>query len=55
MKHLIDLAIVFAVAALGGITAALVIGIFIMLAAWILTIVFGIQGAIAANKGQAYR
>ena len=48
----IFLAIVYVV---GVITAALVIGIFILLAAWLLAIVFGIQGAIAANRGELYR
>jgi hypothetical protein len=48
----IFLAIVYVV---GVITAVFVIGIFILLAGWILAIVFGIQGAIAANRGELYR
>lgn len=48
----IFLAIVYVV---GIITTFIVIGVFILLAAWILAIVFGIQGAIAASKGQPYR
>lgn len=39
----------------GSITSFLVFPIVLIFAGWILTIVFGIQGGIAANKGQAYR
>ncbi len=39
----------------GSILIFVIIGFFILLAAWILAIVFGIQGAIRANKGEAYR
>ncbi len=39
----------------GSITTVIFIGFLILFAAWILTIIFGIQGGIAANKGQAYR
>lgn len=38
----------------GSITTLLIIGIFILLAAWILSIVFGIIAALAANKGEYY-
>ncbi len=48
----ISLAIAYVV---GIITAFLVIGFFILLAAWILAIVFGIQGAIVASRGEPYR
>jgi len=33
----------------------IVIGAFLMLIVWVLAIVFGIMGALAANKGQPYR
>ena len=39
----------------GSILIIAIVGIFIILAAWILAIIFGIQGAIRANKGEAYR
>ena len=39
----------------GVVTACFVIGYLIILAAWVLTIVFCIMGAVAANKGEAYR
>ena len=48
----ISLAIAYVV---GIITTPIVIGFFILLAAWILAIVFGIQGAIVASKGEPYR
>jgi uncharacterized protein len=41
--------------AIGGITSFLGIGVLIALAAWILTIVFGIQAAVAANQGRFYK
>ncbi|WP_416396017.1 MULTISPECIES: DUF4870 domain-containing protein [unclassified Curtobacterium] len=48
----ITMAIAYAV---GSITSFLGIGVLIILAAWVLSIVFGIQAAIAANRGQFYR
>jgi uncharacterized Tic20 family protein len=39
----------------GGATICLGIGAIIMLAAWVCTIIFGIMGALEANKGVAYR
>ncbi len=39
----------------GIITIPIVIGIFILIAAWILAIVFGIQGAIVTSRGEPYR
>ncbi len=39
----------------GGIFSFLIFPIVLIFAAWILTLVFGISGGIAANKGQAYR
>ena len=48
----IFLAIVYVV---GIITSVFVIGIFILLAGWILAIVFRIQGAMTANRGEPYR
>ncbi|WP_242607804.1 DUF4870 domain-containing protein [Xylanimonas ulmi] len=39
----------------GLITLVLLVGAVIMLAAWVLSIVFGILGAIAASRGDLYR
>ena len=39
---------------IGGATSCLFIGLLILVI-WVLSIVFGIMGAIAANKGEAYR
>jgi uncharacterized Tic20 family protein len=39
----------------GAITSWLGIGVLIALAAWALTIIFGIMAAVAANRGQFYR
>jgi uncharacterized Tic20 family protein len=41
--------------ALGGFTSCFLVGIFIIIAAWIMGIIFGIMGSIAASKGQNYR
>jgi len=38
----------------GGILTLILVGFLVMLAAYILTIVFGIMAALAANKGQYY-
>lgn len=38
----------------GAITFILIIGWFILLAVWVLTIVFGIIAAVAANQGRYY-
>ncbi len=38
----------------GSILIIVVVGLLILLAAWILAIIFGIMAAIAANKGQMY-
>lgn len=55
-KEALNFQIFLAIAyVVGIITAFIVIGVFILLAAWILAIVFGIQGAIAASKGEPYR
>jgi len=40
--------------AVGTVTAILIIGLFIVFAAWVLSIVFGIFAALAANKGERY-
>jgi len=40
---------------IGGITACVFVGFFIILIAWVCALVFGIMGAIAANRGEAYR
>ena len=39
----------------GSVTSLIGIGLLILLAAWVLSIVFGIMAAIAANNGQAYQ
>jgi uncharacterized Tic20 family protein len=55
-KEALNFQIFLAIAYLVGVvTAFLVIGFFILLAAWILSIVFGIQGAIVAGRGEPYR
>jgi uncharacterized protein len=39
---------------IGAVTVVLLIGIFILLAVWVLTLVFGILAAVAANQGRYY-
>jgi uncharacterized protein len=39
----------------GVVTACFIVGWFIFMAAWIAGIIFGIMGAMAANRGEAYR
>ena len=39
----------------GGVLCLVFIGIFVLLAAWVLNIVFGILAAMAANRGEFYR
>jgi uncharacterized protein len=39
----------------GWILTLVVIGVFVLLAAWVLNIVFSILAAVAANKGQVYK
>jgi len=54
-KEALNFAITMAIAyVVGAILTLIIIGAFIMLAAGILTLVFGIMAAIAANKGQPY-
>jgi uncharacterized Tic20 family protein len=48
----ITLAIAYVV---GGITAILIVGLFILLAAAICSVVFAIMAAIASNRGELYR
>lgn len=38
----------------GGILSIVLVGLLVMLAAWILSIVFGIMAALTANKGEWY-
>lgn len=40
---------------IGAILSVIIIGLLIMLAAWVLSLIFCIQGAIKANKGINYR
>jgi len=55
-KEALNFSILIAIAyVVGWITSFLFIGFFILLAAWILTLVFCIQAAIKANKGESYR
>ena len=39
----------------GGITTVILVGFVILLAAWVMALVFGIQGAIVASRGEHYR
>jgi len=39
---------------IGWITSFIIIGLFILAAAWIVNIVFSIMGALAANRGEPY-
>lgn len=39
---------------IGVITTFILIGVIILLAVWVVTIIFSIMAAIAANKGEAY-
>ena len=39
----------------GGVLCLVFIGVFVLLAAWVLNIVFGILAAMAANRGEFYR
>ena len=39
---------------IGAVTILLLIGFFILLAVWVLTLVFGILAAVAANQGRYY-
>lgn len=39
----------------GAILTVILIGALLMLAAWVCAVIFGIMGAMAANKGTAYR
>ena len=55
-KEALNFQITLAIAYLVGvITIPILIGLVILLAAWVLTIVFGIQGAIVAGRGVPYR
>ena len=38
----------------GGILTVIVVGFLVLLAAWVLTIVFGVMAALAANRGEYY-
>ena len=40
---------------IGTILSVILIGALVIFAAWILSIIFGIQGAMKANKGESYR
>lgn len=55
-KEALNWSILMTIAAfVGGLTVLLVIGVFILIAVAIATIVFGIIAAMAANKGTLYR
>ena len=38
----------------GTVTSLILIGVFVLLAAWVVSIIFSIMAAIAANQGQSY-
>lgn len=38
----------------GSITSIFIVGLLVLLAAWVLSIVFGIMAALAANRGEMY-
>jgi len=40
--------------AVGTVTSLILIGLFVLLAAWVLSVIFGIIAAMAANKGEYY-
>ncbi len=40
---------------IGGILSVIFVGLLVLFGAWVLSLVFCIQGAIAANKGERYR
>ena len=40
--------------AIGGITSLILVGLILLAAAWVATIVFGIMAAMAANAGRTY-
>lgn len=40
---------------IGVVASIIVIGLFVMLAAWVVSIIFGIMAAVAANNGQYYQ
>lgn len=55
-KEALNFQLVMLIALLvGGATICLGIGLIIMPAVWVCTIIFGIMGALEANKGVAYR
>jgi uncharacterized Tic20 family protein len=39
---------------IGWLLALVIVGWFILIAAWVVNIIFTIQGALAANRGEAY-
>ena len=41
--------------AVGVVTIVVLVGFFILVVAWVLSIVFGIQAAVAASRGELYR
>ncbi len=40
--------------AVGTVTSLILIGLFVLLAAWVLSVIFGIIAAMSANKGEYY-
>lgn len=40
---------------IGGVLSLILIGYLVLLAVWVLTIVFGIMAALAANRGEYYK
>lgn len=55
-KNALNFQITIAIAyIIGWITTFLIVGFLILLAAWVVNIIFSIVGAVAANKGQVYK
>lgn len=55
-KEALNFSILLTIAyVVGGILSVILIGLLFVAAAWICSIIFGIMGAIATNKGEEYR
>ncbi|NYI41060.1 DUF4870 domain-containing protein [Demequina lutea] len=55
-KEALNFGILLVIAYIAGIILTVIlIGILVILAAWIMSIIFGIQGAMKSNKGESYR
>lgn len=55
-KEALNFGIVLAIGYfIGSILTLILIGVLVIFAVWIVSIIFGIKGAIAANKGESFR